>query len=55
MTAWESGWARRWLVVLAGGVIMGAALGIRHVHGLFLQPVTLDTVFFISRTMAWFS
>ncbi|KVP27855.1 MFS transporter [Burkholderia multivorans] len=35
--------ARRcWLPVLAGGLIMGAALGIRHVQGLFLAPVTLD-------------
>ncbi|OXH85860.1 MFS transporter, partial [Burkholderia multivorans] len=33
---------RRWLPVLAGGLIMGAALGIRHVQGLFLTPVTLD-------------
>ncbi|MGU7775028.1 MFS transporter [Burkholderia sp. MR1-5-21] len=32
----------RWLPVLAGGLIMGAALGIRHVQGLFLTPVTLD-------------
>ncbi|MGU7780174.1 MFS transporter [Burkholderia sp. PU8-34] len=32
----------RWLPVLAGGLIMGAALGIRHVQGLFLAPVTLD-------------
>lgn len=31
-----------WLLVIAGGVIMGAALGIRHVQGLFLQPITLD-------------
>ncbi|MFC4273609.1 MFS transporter [Achromobacter aloeverae] len=29
----------RWLIVIAGGVIMGAALGVRHVQGLFLQPV----------------
>ncbi|RQS74029.1 MFS transporter [Burkholderia sp. Bp8963] len=32
----------RWLPVLAGGLIMGVALGIRHVQGLFLAPVTLD-------------
>lgn len=30
------------LAILAGGVIMGLALGIRHVQGLFLLPVTLD-------------
>lgn len=35
-------WSQRWLIVIAGGVIMGAALGIRHVQGLFLQPITLD-------------
>jgi MFS family permease len=35
-------WRQRWLIVLAGGAIMGAALGIRHVQGLFLQPITLD-------------
>src|SRR5579871_6525017 len=35
-------WKWRWVYVVAGGVIMGAALGIRHVQGLFLQPVTLD-------------
>ncbi|OWT71444.1 MULTISPECIES: MFS transporter [unclassified Achromobacter] len=29
----------RWLIVIAGGVLMGAALGVRHVQGLFLQPV----------------
>jgi MFS family permease len=33
---------QRWLIVLAAGAVMGAALGIRHVQGLFLQPVTLD-------------
>lgn len=42
MTGNEWVWRRRWLLVLAGGVIMGAALGIRHVQGLFLQPITLD-------------
>lgn len=38
----ENVWKRRWLLVIAGGLIMGAALGIRHVQGLFLQPVTFD-------------
>ena len=33
---------QRWLIVFAAGAVMGAALGIRHVQGLFLQPVTLD-------------
>jgi Arabinose efflux permease len=31
-----------WLAVLAGGIVMGMALGVRHVQGLFLLPVTLD-------------
>lgn len=31
-----------WLAVLSGGMIMGLALGVRHVQGLFLLPVTLD-------------
>lgn len=42
MTIQKNVLSRRWLIVLAGGVIMGAALGIRHVQGLFLQPITLD-------------
>ncbi|MGN7985519.1 MFS transporter [Burkholderia sp. 22313] len=42
MTPIEQDVRRRWLPVLAGGLIMGAALGIRHVQGLFLAPVTLD-------------
>ncbi|WP_313624804.1 MFS transporter [Achromobacter sp.] len=31
-----------WLLVLAGGVVMGLALGVRHVQGLFLLPITMD-------------
>ncbi|WP_423392670.1 MFS transporter [Burkholderia sp. LMG 21824] len=42
MTPIEQEVRRRWLPVLAGGLIMGAALGIRHVQGLFLAPVSLD-------------
>jgi MFS family permease len=42
MTIQKNVMSRRWLIVLAGGVIMGVALGIRHVQGLFLQPITLD-------------
>ncbi|WP_114811379.1 MFS transporter [Paraburkholderia kururiensis] len=38
----EDAWRRRWLLVLAGGIVMGAALGVRNVQGLFLMPVTLD-------------
>jgi MFS family permease len=29
-------------MVLAGGIIMGLALGVRHVQGLFLLPITMD-------------
>lgn len=32
----------RWLLVLAGGIVMGAAFGIRNVQGLYLLPVTFD-------------
>lgn len=42
MTPIEQDTRRRWLPVLAGGLIMGAALGIRHVQGLFFTPVTLE-------------
>ena len=42
MTPIEQEVRRRWLPVPAGGLIMGAALGIRHVQGLFLAPVSLD-------------
>lgn len=31
-----------WLLVLAGGIVMGLALGVRHVQGLFLLPVSMD-------------
>lgn len=34
--------ARPWPLVLAGGLVMGLALGTRHVQGLFLLPVTQD-------------
>ncbi|MGV2861222.1 hypothetical protein [Achromobacter sp. AGC39] len=30
--------ARLWLLVLAGGIIMGLALDVRYVQGLFLLP-----------------
>ncbi len=36
-------WSRSlWIPVLAGGLVMGLALGVRHVQGLFLLPVTMD-------------
>lgn len=31
-----------WLIVIAGGLVMGLALGVRHSQGIFLVPVTLD-------------
>ena len=31
-----------WVMVLAGGIVMGLALGVRHVQGLFLLPITMD-------------
>lgn len=31
-----------WVPILAAGLIMGIALGIRHVQGLFLLPITMD-------------
>lgn len=34
--------ANPWLVVIAGGLVMGLALGVRHAQGIFLLPVTLD-------------
>lgn len=36
---WPSG---LWFPILAGGLIMGMALGVRHVQGLFLLPVSMD-------------
>ena len=30
----------RWLIVMAGGILMGLSLGVRHTQGLFMQPVT---------------
>jgi len=35
-------WREPWLLVVAGGVVMGLALGVRHVQGLFLLPVVTD-------------
>jgi len=42
MEATSVGAAQRWGIVIAGGVIMGAALGVRHTQGLFMQPVVVD-------------
>ncbi len=41
-TPQDDGWRKRWQPVIAGGLVMGAALGVRHVQGLFLAPVTID-------------
>lgn len=35
-------WTRAWVPVLAGGLVMGLALGVRHVQGLFLLPITME-------------
>lgn len=35
-------WRHAWVVVLAGGIVMGLALGVRHVQGLFLLPITSE-------------
>ncbi len=35
-------WRQAWALVLAGGIVMGLALGVRHVQGLFLLPITMD-------------
>lgn len=35
-------WRQAWALVLAGGIVMGLALGVRHVQGLFLLPITAD-------------
>ena len=35
-------WRQAWALVLAGGIVMGLALGVRHVQGLFFLPITLD-------------
>ena len=37
-----SAWRGAGLAVLAGGIVMGLALGVRHVQGLFLLPVVTD-------------
>ncbi len=42
MSGQDDAWNKRWPLVIAGGVVMGAALGVRHVQGLFLTPVTID-------------
>ena len=35
-------WQQTGVLVLVGGIIMGLSLGVRHVQGLFLLPITLD-------------
>lgn len=31
-----------WQIVLAGGIVMGVALGVRHAAGIFMFPVTME-------------
>lgn len=33
---------RPWMLVVAGGLVMGLALGVRHAQGIFLVPITVD-------------
>ena len=35
-------WQQAGVLVLVGGIIMGLALGVRHVQGLFLLPLTME-------------
>jgi MFS family permease len=35
-------WNHPLLIVVAGGLVMGLALGVRHAQGIFLMPITLD-------------
>lgn len=35
-------WRQPWVLVTAGGIVMGLALGVRHVQGLFLLPIVSD-------------
>lgn len=35
-------WKKPLVIVLCGGIIMGLALGVRHVQGLFLLPMSMD-------------
>lgn len=35
-------WQQTWAIVLAGGLIMGLALGVRHVQGMFMLPIIMD-------------
>lgn len=39
VTPW---WRQAGVLVLVGGIVMGLALGVRHVQGLFLLPVSID-------------
>jgi len=45
-------WRHRWWLVLAGGLIMGCALGIRHVQGILMQPVIFERGW-SRETFAW--
>ncbi len=38
----DSWWRRPWVYVVAGGLVMGLALGIRHATGIFQIPMTMS-------------
>jgi MFS family permease len=38
----DSWWHRPWAYVVAGGLVMGLALGIRHATGIFQVPITMS-------------
>lgn len=40
--SFEPWWRQLWVLVLAGGLLMGVALGVRHLQGLFLLPIIAD-------------
>ncbi len=35
-------WRQVWVLVLMGGLVMGLSLGVRHVQGLFMLPISMD-------------
>ncbi|CAG2140968.1 putative MFS-type transporter YhjX [compost metagenome] len=41
-TALPPWWRTAWFLLLAGGLVMGLALGARHVQGLFMLPIITD-------------
>jgi MFS family permease len=35
-------WNQPWVVVTAGGIVVGLAMGVRHILGMFMVPITLE-------------